>query len=288
MKMFRLLLMVTACVGNTMYASSFVCSEDWLINEYSLIVATLERGTVNIGVHGLADIKKLSEDGRAIEPVFSLNLNDHKDAYNVISCDRLTEGYFSVGSCNGTLYDYHLNCGPMLGMHIAPWMSTHPMKVTIEKQEQGCCSIAFEGELEKSPIKFRIDVDHDVTAACACLIPSKYTNHLKNAEYMSFADACALGIVTVISRNKSIDVHPNFEAELEFDRIIDSMVKDGTIKIKENSPWMIRLKTIGSSLFLNYLAIKNYIAKKWNYIMGNTSSAEQKTRIQHSRDLRRD
>ncbi len=80
---------------------------------------------------------------------------------------------------------------------------------------------------------------------------------------------CGDGIeAPVLPPQQSYDcnIDSSQEREMEFDRILDAMVQDGTIQVKPVSPFMAKLRTIGSTLFVKYLAAKNVLRRWWKLL----------------------
>jgi len=76
---------------------------------------------------------------------------------------------------------------------------------------------------------------------------------------------CGDGIETPVMSTEysNAKIDPSEEREMEFDKILDAMVQDGTIQVKPVSPFMAKLRTIGSTLFVKYLAAKNVMRRWW-------------------------
>lgn len=274
LSVFSIFILSCSLISYASNASAVKSSES---QAYSLFLATLENGVVHIELHNLplGPLRTL-RDCYAGEPIFSLDLGDHEGVYNAMSCDQSTEGNIVIRSHNEAMYDYCLNWGPMLGIDMHASQGVVFLDVAIEKQEQNCCYLAISGPVDNNDVNFRMYVDKEITAAIACAVPCGYETLLKiNTECMSLTDACRLGVIATISRHQPVDSNCDLECELEFDRIIDSMMQDGTIKIKQDTPFMIQLKSVGSSLFMQYLAIKSYMRIVWNRIMGNNVETVQ-------------
>lgn len=58
----------------------------------------------------------------------------------------------------------------------------------------------------------------------------------------------------------------SFDQELEFDQILDQMAKDGTIAIKPVSTGQVWLRSIGSALFVKYIALRVMLQSWWKYL----------------------
>lgn len=279
MKILRFISIIVLCTSITAYSSNDPDSNNSCQQSFSFVLAMLEKGVVQVKLYTMPlGIIKSLRDGYEGELLFSLDLGDNGQIYTLMSCDQSTEGNIIIRSENETMYDYCLNWGPMLGVDLSSQDRISYVNVAVEKLEQGCCYLVIEGQIGDSPINIRIFVDKDVTSACACTISDENALHINhNEQCMSLTDACRLGVVATISRHQPLDVNCDLISELEFDRIIDSMMQDGTIKIKEDTPWMFRLKSFGSALLVKYLAVKNYIARIWSRIMRNEPLTVQKT-----------
>lgn len=80
----------------------------------------------------------------------------------------------------------------------------------------------------------------------------------------------------IIDDNQSQEMvaeHKNFfDQELEMDDILDQMDRDGTIVVKPVTPAKIWLRSIGSAIFVKYVALRMLLQSWWKYIWsGNTS-----------------
>jgi uncharacterized ubiquitin-like protein YukD len=113
-------------------------------------------------------------------------------------------------------------------------------------------------------IDVEIPLEIPVKSVVAFVVPAGLIENMSiDDNMMSFAKCCRLGIIVAKGRNDILQ-NSSIDQEIEFENIIDAMLQDGTIKVRPVSPFMAVLRTIGSTLFVRYLALKNALVSWWH------------------------
>ena len=221
---------------------------------YDAVVVMLGQGHVFIKRY------PIEHEYRENNKIFSLDLSDNNELYTSVLCDNTTKGLIVVRSDNDAMCDYCLNWGALVGVDLAQSQIAAYVPVFINTDEQ---RLKISGVIENKIVDLEIAMTQPVKSACAFIVPTELVDMMKiNQELMSFTEGCRLGVIVAQKRNES-RVDDSQERELEFDRILNSMMQDGTIQIKQVSPFMAKLRTIGSTIFVHYLAVKNVIRSWW-------------------------
>lgn len=227
-------------------------------SSYDLILVVLEQGHVRLERH------PLWHELRGDQNIFTLNLSDSHDIYTTILCNSDTNGLIVIRSNNDAMYDYCLNWGAMVGFDVPQSYVTAFVPVIIKNDAQERSRLMISGMIENKKFDLEISTQLPVKSACAVVLPTALVQTMITApEIMSLSEACRLGVVVTKGRNDLI-ADSSCEREIEFDRILDSMIQDGTIRVKPVSPFMAKLRTIGSTIFIKYLAVKNVIRSWWH------------------------
>ena len=235
---------------------------------YDLLVVILEKGNVRIERY------PMWSEFRNKQIIFSLDLSDNNEIYDSIVCNNNTDGIIVVKSSNEAICNYCLNWGAMVGVDFKQSQVAAFVPVTITSDERGTKSLEVFGIIENKSFDFELPITQSVTDVCAFVVPTELVKEMNiSQEIISFSEACRLGIVTAKGRNNRI-TEPCDDREIELDRIIDSMVQDGTIKVKPVSPFMAHLRTIGSTIFVQYLAAKKSLRTWWKslWVSRNTTA----------------
>jgi hypothetical protein len=192
--------------------------------------------------------------------IYSLDLTDCNGSYETLLCDDSTGGKITVRSCNDLVCDYCFDWQSMTGVTLDQSDDVSYISACIDHN-------IIRITIPFSDISFNLSIESDsfVQHACALIIPTDKINNMQKIDpVMHFSDACRLGIV--IPKNKITEFENNqFDEEIELDQILDQMTKDGTIAIKPVSTGTIWLKSIGSALFMKYLALRTMLQSWWNY-----------------------
>lgn len=251
--------MPTFCISFSLYGD-ITHNTTHRLSCYDAIVAILENGHIRLEKHSLSFEGSFSHGNI----IFRLNLSDLHESYTTILCNKDTNGLIVTRSKNETICDYCLNWGAMVGLDITQSQISAFIPAIIQTDEQGNNILLLSGTVDQNKFDLKIITGPQTKSACAIVLPTELTNCIAtHQEVMPFTDGCRLGIVIAKGRNEQIE-DSAIEREIEFDRIIDSMVQDGTIRVKPVSPFMAQLRTIGSTIFVKYLAIKKIIRSWWN------------------------
>lgn len=225
---------------------------------YDLILVTLEHGLVSL--YRCPIVRKCSEN----QKIFSLDLSDPLEGYDTVLCNAETQGLLVVRSHNVAISDYCFNWGAMFGVDIAQSLIMQPVSVIVGSTIAGNPCVKISGMVNNRSFDLEIVNDCPVKSACACLLPTHIVDSLHvTSKTMSLSEGCRQGLVIAKNRD-AVFIDPDIEREIEFENIIDSMVQDGIIKVKPVSPFMAKLHTFGSHIFVQYLALKNAIRNFWN------------------------
>lgn len=224
---------------------------------YNVLLILLEQGRVKITSYVPGG------DNSESKMLFSLDLSDNGESYTNLVCNKDTNGVVLIRSKNELMCDYCLNWGAMLGIDLVQSQMAYSIPVKLCVDELGAKNIIVAADIDNTVINFSLTVDRSVSSAAALVVPvPMLRGAVANYEVMSFAQACCKGIIIAKERNDILQ-DPSVAQEIEFDRIIDAMMQDGTIKVRPVSPFMAYLRTIGSTLFVKYLAAKNVVGSWW-------------------------
>ena len=254
---------VTCMVALSLVAGVSLCQENsgsqvTPQHSYEVLLVVLEQGYIKIERYPM-EAERCSK-----QIIFSLDLSDNNEVYNTILCNSQTNGFILIRSNNEAMCDYCLNWGAMVGVDDVDTQVAAFVPATIKTNEQGGKSLVMSGMVEGKNFDLEVAIEQPVKDACALVVPTELVEKMTpSSQMMSFAEGCRLGIVVARKRNESI-VDSSLEREIEFERIINAMVQDGTIKVKPVSPFMAKLRTVGSTLFVHYLAVKKFMRSWWN------------------------
>lgn len=261
MKLLKVLWPITIalCICNTQGSGKAGDVENY--TEYELVLVFLEHGFVNIESYPIThDMPYVLQRDRTTR-IYSLNLTDTKGIYGTLLCNDSTKGAIVVRAHNDLLCDYCLNWGAMLGVQIDCAHDVIVIPVECENK-----NIKISVPVRQKFLTIVIQSSTEFQQICALMMPSNIVKSMHKTRFaMSLADACRLAIVVPTNRAKQFANQPSFAQELEFDRILDEMTKDGTISIKPVSPCKIWLKSIGSAFFVKYIALRAKLQAWWNY-----------------------
>ena len=250
-------IMVLACAG-----LSF-CEENHDVIDvqdaaYDIVLITLSQGKVSIVRYysGPEMLKKY-------EHIFSVDLADANELYDTLTCNQENHNSIVVHSEREAIGGYILNWATMVGIDGTRIVNIVPLSVTLTHNDADTTLIKIKGDSGSLTSDLELVVNKSVKSACAFLLPRELLNSMCVAqETMSFADGCRLGVIVARTNSLCIDDLTN-DKEVEFEQIINSMLEDGTIKIKEVSPVMARLRTIGSVIFVKYIIAKQALCSWW-------------------------
>ena len=232
-----------------------------LPGSYDLVLIILQHGIVSIESYDLHNQLSMILNRNLGRHIYSLNLADSKESYGILVCDSSTHGSIIVRSHNELLCDYCLNWGAMLGIDVDLMNDSVQLPVQLDNN-----NIVISKSITNKTFHFVIQSDAPVQHVCAMFIPTQTVRAMHTINYtMSLADACRLGIVLPKNHTASFLCQTSVDQELEFDRILDDMTKDGTIAIKPVSPFTIWLQSIGSVFLVKYISLRARLGAWWNY-----------------------
>jgi len=225
---------------------------------YDIVLITLSRGRVSI-------IRYFTQEAlQKCEHIFSVDLADTNELYDSLTCSQENHNCIIVHSEREALGDYILNWATMVGIDGTHCMNVVPLKVTMATQDIGTTLIKINSDARILTDDLELVIDEPIKSICAFALPCVLLDSMCVAqETMSFTDGCRLGIIIARTHNECIDDNTD-DLEIEFEQIIDSMLKDGTIKIKEVGPVMARLRTIGSVIFVKCIVAKQALCSWWH------------------------
>ena len=243
----------------------------------SLLLVLLEQGNVRVAQYPLLD------EGSELKSLFTLDLADKNNSYSVLLCNPDTNGVVIVRSDNDVMCDYCLNWGAMLGVDLTQPHAVAHIPVTVVDQEHGGQKLVVAGTLRESNINIEIPLASQVKSAVALAVPTELIEKMSIDEStMPFSQCCRLGIIMAKGRNEVVQ-SPVMDQEIEFDSMLDSMLKDGTIKVKEVSPFMAALRNVGSTIFVKCLAAKQALDAWWHKTFDNKVTVRHAKSSKHAK-----
>lgn len=252
-----------ACIAALIFTGLSFCDENHDVidakdNAYDIVLVTLSRGKVSITRYSTAETLKKCEH------IFSVDLADTNELYDTLTCSQENRNCIIVHSKREAIGDYILNWATMVGIDGTYIMNAVPLNVTLTRQDLDSTLIKINRTSDSLAHDLELIVDEPVKSACAFALPCTLLDSMCAAqETMSFADGCKFGVIVARAHNECVDNVTN-DLEIEFEQIIDSMLQDGTIKIKEVGPVMARLRTIGSVIFVKCIVAKQALCSWWH------------------------
>jgi hypothetical protein len=244
---------------------------------YDLLLVMLEQGQIKVARY------PSGPDVQESEILFSVDLSDN-DSYTNLVCNKSTNGVVIIRSDNEAICDYCLNWGAMVGVGIVQSQLVSIVPVKLNKNVRGGQTVIIAGSINDKKFDREIEVAPSVKSVAALIVPAALGQGMsKSTETMAFVDACRLGVIVAKGRHDIVS-DPSIAQEIEFERIIDEMVQHDIIKVKPVSPIMAQIRTVGSALFIKYLALKNLVrtwwGSLWDYPQASSyNSAPQQNQI---------
>jgi hypothetical protein len=224
----------------------------------SLLLVLLEQGNIRVAQYPLC------VENSKLQSLFTLDLSDKNNSYTALQCNQDTKRVVIIRSDNDIMCDYCLNWGAMVGVELTQHDATLQVPVSIVNDEQNKQKLIIAGMYDGKNIDIEIPLEIPAKSVVAFVVPAVLIESMSiDDNMMSFAQCCRLGIIVAKARNDILQ-NSSIDQEIEFENIIDAMLQDGTIKIRPVSPFMAALRTIGSTLFVKYLALKNVIVSWWS------------------------
>ncbi|HML19963.1 MAG TPA: hypothetical protein PKD74_05290 [Candidatus Dependentiae bacterium] len=251
------------CIVALIFTGLSFCDENHDVidakdNAYDIVLVTLSQGKVSITRYATAETLKKCEH------IFSVDLADTNELYDTLTCSQENRHCIVVHSEREAIGDYILNWATMVGIDGTYIMNAVPLNVTLTRQDEDSTLIKINRDSDYLADNLELIVDQPVKSACAFALPCTLLDSMCAAqETMSFADGCKFGVIVAHAHNECVD-NVTDDLEIEFEQIIDSMLKDGTIKIKEVGPVMARLRTIGSVIFVKCIVAKQALCSWWH------------------------
>jgi hypothetical protein len=223
---------------------------------YDIVLVTLSRGKVAV-------IRCLTaETPKKTEHIFSVDLADTQELYDTVTCSKDHRNCIVVRSGRKVICDYIINWATMVGIDGAYIASAIPLDATLMEQGPNSTLIKINGTSDHVIGNLELMVDQPIKSICVFALPRTLLDTMYvTQKTMSFADGCKLGIITTQIQHECICEKADL-LEIEFEQMIDSMLKDGTIKINRVGPIMAFLRNIGSIIFMKYIAVKQALTSR--------------------------
>ena len=243
-----------------LWFSKLQCAQPSFSCKRACLIFVLAQGKLTVSCLNFDVPDKLIDTRKIVE----FDLLDSSQAYDKLICDSSSNGLLVVKSSNGMMCDYYFNWGAFFGTDLSSYAQIFPVKMIMRQENQGWQITSADPVIydQEKSLTVSLGYDHAPRAAVAFLVPEEIANQMScSPSNLTFVEGCKLGIIVTKHHEELITV-PAQDQEIEFEQILDAMVKDGTISIKPVSPFMATLKSVGSSIFMKYLALKN-IVKSW-------------------------
>ncbi len=221
--------------------------------------------------HGLFSLYKLddacAERFAGTIPVLppaclTIRISDRGSSYDLLICDASTYGIIVIRSHNKELCDYCLHWGSMVGVDMSQYALQNTMKTSCGQNQHGVYTLSITIPETGSIRQYELPKGNACMAVLAWSIPATIATKIATADKpIALVDACRLGIIMTKKQEDAISLPNAEDSEAEFDDMLNNMFKDGTIALKEPSPWMTALKTVGTKLFMQYLHTKAFLKK---------------------------